>query len=531
MKVLLSSASALAFLASHAPAHSGSAQAPDRLVAAAYFYWYRWPEEHFDEPGAPGPEGHLHHFPGPQKVSYLDPAWHEAQFREMAECGIDVALPVYWGAPGAYERGPIRFSRAGIGPMVEALRKFARSGGKAPTLGLFYDTSTLEGAARGRPEAGRADLTTSEGKSLFCGTVVDYFAEIPKEHWARFEGGAIVVLYVSAFAARWEKNLGATLREAFAERFPGERVFLVTDRSWGEIGQDRTTSWGAALEGPRLFPGVAQIGPGYDDSQVPGRRTPLREREDGNFYRASWREAILSEARLVILETWNEMHEGTEICETKETGRFYLDLTREWAARFKRGEDPGPEIPLAWKHPRPRPDLSWGAEAEGAPEVRVDYSKSPPERFGLREIGWEDGPLEIREGALRPGASPAGPGRYLYFQVSDSWKFDTREDLVVLVTPQDDTELGLEYDSWIEAAPLNGAYARAAAERQRALEGTTFFRIFRLPSARFADRQNCGGDFRLVVPDGAAILSVRVLPGVASNRRIRRKRGSSPGRG
>ena len=82
------------------------------------------------------------------------------------------------------------------------------------------------------------------------------------------------MLYVSGFAARWDATLGPALRAAFTKRFTGERVFLVADRSWGEIGADRTTSWGAALHGPRIFDGVAQIGPGYDDSPVPGPYGP-----------------------------------------------------------------------------------------------------------------------------------------------------------------------------------------------------------------------------------------------------------------
>ena len=48
----------------------GLAQAPV-TVATHYFYWYRWPSEHFDEPGAPGSQGHCRHFAVPQEVSYL----------------------------------------------------------------------------------------------------------------------------------------------------------------------------------------------------------------------------------------------------------------------------------------------------------------------------------------------------------------------------------------------------------------------------------------------------------------------------
>jgi hypothetical protein len=103
-----------------------------------------------------------------------------------------------------------------------------------------------------------------------------------------------------------------------------------------------------------LFAGVAQVGPGYNDTPVPGRTTPIREREDGAFYRHAWRAALVHKPQLVLIETWNEMHEGTEICETIETGTLYLEITSEWIGKLKRSDDPGPEIPLRWTAPRAR---------------------------------------------------------------------------------------------------------------------------------------------------------------------------------
>jgi len=41
---------------------------------------------------------------------------------------------------------------------------------------------------------------------------------------------------------------------------------------------------------------------------------------------------------LVHLETRNEFHEGTEICETREYGRQYIELTRRFADLFHAGK-------------------------------------------------------------------------------------------------------------------------------------------------------------------------------------------------
>lgn len=488
-----------------APAVPAAARA---TVATHYFYWYHWPTEHFGEPGAPGPEGHCRHLPDPRSVSYRSVDWHAGNFAAMAAAGIDVALPVYWGAPGAYERPNLAFARLGLPPMVAALDRLGAGAAVVPKLGLFYDTSTLANDVRGAvPAGGRTDLTTAAGRDLFCTTITDYFAAIPPRHWARHRGGALVVLYVSGFASRWDAQLGPVLRERFAARFPGEIVCLVADASWGGIGQDLTTSWGAALWGPKLFPGVAQIGPGYDDRAVPGRRTPVRERENGAFYAFSWQQALAQRPELVLLETWNEMHEGTEICPTRELGRQYVELTREWIGRLRSGAPAGPAVALQFPEPRALPDLSWGQEAKGRDEVHADYVRG--ERLGLREVACEDGPYRIEYGALVAGAAPKGLGNYLYFQVSDHLLFDGDADceLEVEVVAGEGKQLALavEFDSRDATATLQGAYTRA---RETGTDAPRVFvhRSFALPRARFANRQNGGADFRLVLPDRAAVV-------------------------
>ena len=478
-------------------------QAPQVTVATHYFYWYHWPTEHFDEPGAPGPEGHCRHFAKPERVSYRSVDWHAENFAAMAAAGIDAALPVYWGAPGAYDRPNLAFSRAGLSPMVEALDRLATNGTTTPRLGLFYDTSTLANDTRGAaPAGGKADLTTGPGQDLFCTTVTDYFAAIPKQHWARHRGGALVVLYVSAFAGKRDAQLGNVLRQRFRERFAGESLCLVADVSWGAIGQDLTTSWGAALWGPQLHRGVAQIGPGYDDRAVPGRSTPVREREDGAFYAFAWQQTLAHRPELVLLETWNEMHEGTELCPTREAGRQYLDLTQAWIDRLRHGGDAGPPIVLRWPAPRPLPDLSWGGEAKGQVIVSVDYATGT--RSGLREIACGDGACGVEGGALRPLPVAAGLGSHLYFQVSDHFAFDIEADFE-LTLRRAPTPVRLEFDSCDAMATLAGAYTECRPTDSKT-DGEFIVETFRLHRARFANRQNGGADFRLVLHDRTATI-------------------------
>lgn len=481
-----------------------------QVVATHYFYWYRWPDSHFNQPGAPGREGHTHHLKDPEGVSWLSVDWHEQQLRDMRKAGIDVALPVYWGAPGAYDRRGLRWSVEGIAPMVRAA---ARLGPKGVKLGMFYDTSTLANGVRGvKPASGRADLRTAAGKDLFCRTIIEYFARIPKKHWGRMQGRPLVVLYVSGFAEAWDERLGSALRDRFAERFDGERPFLVADASWGNIGQDRTTQWGAALAGARLFDGVAQIGPGYDDSPVPGRFTPVREREDGAFYENAWRAAIAHRPELVLIETWNELHEGTEICETIETGRRYLEITRRESRRLKSGGAPTPTVKLRWPSPRPRPDRAWGHDAKGAPRVHADWSRTPGSAVGIRHRAWADGPLKRRPTDVESPASERV--RYLYLQVSDHWRFDVardaRVDLRLEIVTEGNPPISVQYDGWDPSAPLDGAYTSATETTDQNGEAGTY-RRFRLRNVRFANRQNGGADLRLVLHGPAVHLRSATL--------------------
>jgi hypothetical protein len=86
------------------------------------------------------------------------------------------------------------------------------------------------------------------------------------------------------------------------------------------------------------------VGPGYDHRAVPGRTPLVRAREGGDFYRRSWewglRQDPAARPSIAIVETWNEFHEGTEIAPTKEHGRAYLELTRQFSDRWRAASPP-----------------------------------------------------------------------------------------------------------------------------------------------------------------------------------------------
>jgi len=82
-----------------------------------------------------------------------------------------------------------------------------------------------------------------------------------------------------------------------------------------------------------LIMGLAVM-PGYDDRQVrfPGTVVARRGSE---CYDMTWRVAMEQNPNWIMICSWNEWHEGSEIEPSVEYGDFYLKLTRQYANKFK----------------------------------------------------------------------------------------------------------------------------------------------------------------------------------------------------
>jgi len=464
----------------------------DRLVGVYYFYWYKWPTYHFFDDAKMKDDGLTDHFPNPKKVDYESVEWHAGQLSDIAWCGIDFILPVYWGAPGNYSTAIGIFSTRGLDAMQKARDQLLARGKPCPRIGMFYDTSTLYKGLHGeRPPDGKADLTTQHGKDIFYGTIRDYWKRLDRKHWATFDGRPIIGLYAAAFAEKFDQSAFDHVYQSFERDF-GVQPYLIAENSWSPNKADAFYSWGAALSGPVLLD-VAQIGPGYDDRAVPGRTTPIRNRENGRFYEYSWWEAIRSGRRIVLIETWNEMHEGTDICQSKEYGRKYLELTRQYAQIFKT------KVALQHRKPLPPGPSDKGREFANERELFINFAENKEK--GLRIVRQPDGVFEITPvGGRRCVRSVTSDHSYLYFAVPDAFFFDLNAPVAIEIEYLDSGSgnLGLEYDSRDEAAPFDGAYKKAGTVER---EGTNQWKThtFRLDDALFCNRENGGSDFRILV--------------------------------
>jgi outer membrane lipoprotein-sorting protein len=461
----------------------------DRIVGTYYFYWYDSASKSHIVDGD-GSDALTTHPPTLEDFSYKSVRWHKQQLRDMIDAGIDVVLPVFWGAPSEHDpKASLHWSYEGIAPLVQARNELLVEGKKPPRIGLFYDTSTL----RYNGWHQHIDLTTEFGKQWFYATIRDFFSMVPPKDWAMIDGKPIVLLYSASFAKRHDQGFVDHARGQFAKEFGGRIPYIAKEISWN-VSADNTVAWGGALG--LKNPGIASVGPGYDHSAVPSRSPLVVDRRDGKFYEENWIKLLRKAPNFVMVETWNEFHEGTDVCESKEYGRQYIQLTRKYAELFRQG----------WRAPWPKGQFS------SAKSISIKLGPQNKEN-GLRQIENDDGVTAPAAISNKPGRTLQLPNRkngYIYFGIDDSFKSNIGQSAKVEVEYFDAAPgmLGLEFDGSDQTAPFSGAYSRSADNIK--LNGTGEWKRarFTLDDPRFCNSQNRGADFRLVLPSGIMIGSV-----------------------
>ncbi len=451
----------------------------NKLVGTYYFYWYDiYSGSHIRNPD--GSDALTTHPPTLEDFSYQSVRWHKKQLSDMEAAGIDVALMVFWGSPAEHGTNTeLHWSFAGLPPLVQAREELLREGHRPPRIGLFYDTSTLQH----NHWHYHADLTTDFGKNFFYGTVRDFFSCIPPRHWAMMDGRPIVLLYSPAFAVKWDQSFLDYTKAEFPKEFGGRVPWIAPQDAWNVKG-DNTCAWGGALAFRN--PGIGEIGPGYDHSAVPGRAPLVRDREGGKFYEQSWRKFLRRPSNFVMIETWNEFHEGTDIAESKESGRKYIELTRKYSDMFRRGEKPAPPA----------------GKFTNAKSVSLQLGMTNLDS-GLRQIECEDGTTAFVRVAGRDARRVKpfqNSSRYLYFVVDDSFQPAGIVNARLSVDYFDERagSLLVEFDGSDPDAPFQGAYSRSDTVVKLVGDRRWKTASFNLPAARWLNSQNGGADFRLV---------------------------------
>jgi hypothetical protein len=134
--------------------------------------------------------------------------------------------------------------------------------------------------------------------------------------------------------------LGDQFSYGSARVFDGVHTYN-TAGSLSGMSLDALDKWATGTYGTwvQLADAAAKIStvtviPGYDDTKI--RKPGLAvDRFDGSLYRIQWQRAIEADPHWVLITSFNEWHEGSEIEPSAEFGQKYIDLTTEFAGRFK----------------------------------------------------------------------------------------------------------------------------------------------------------------------------------------------------
>jgi hypothetical protein len=321
-----------------------------RLVLAVHYPWYgtpggptgRWRHwDHarlampsgrylgFHDPGGPGATATLGatHRPAGGPYDSRDPGVMMRQLALAGGAGLDALLVSWWGR----ER-----------PEAETFARLLHAARGGPVrLAPYYETGELW---RRGPEGVAADLLW----------LLERHGADPA--WLRVEGAPVVFLYAAhrVRPAGW-RHVRRRLHAA------GRRPFLVAEAPRPAWVRARP-GWAAPFDALHVYtPAVAlargadlarlyaewaevaaaagrpfgpAVGPGFDDRVIrrPGTVVP---RGGGATYEATWQAALAARPAWVLVSSWNEWHEGSEIEPSVEHGTAYLEATRRWAAHFR----------------------------------------------------------------------------------------------------------------------------------------------------------------------------------------------------
>ena len=313
--------------------------APEKTVFAHFYYWY---PINADICTHHAPEGHF---------DRNDVNWWIGELRNASYAGVDVLALMYWDVhkynPGALE------------VLLKAVRQMQANGEPHPKIAMHLDGIEQCANVTKQWPVKVCDLTDPASQEGVLKAFVNFFAFF-KDNDAldlcfRHEGRLVAFVYrpeyghvqamadnsmVDLWHSRFEQETSEKLHVVLETAFYHAK-HPATDTDMHCTNADGYFRWDAALAGPLLegrggVP-IATIGPGFDPSGQGKPNPRIRDRRDGQTFREDFEQAIQWDPPWLVIETFNFFEEGTDITETQELGRLYLDIAHEYSARFHKG--------------------------------------------------------------------------------------------------------------------------------------------------------------------------------------------------
>jgi hypothetical protein len=180
--------------------------------------------------------------------------------------------------------------------------------------------------------------------------------------------------------------IGDQISDAAAQVFDGVHTYNVTgstaNSTLAQIQAWAHTTYPAWVATAQRHDDISTLTviPGYDDSKLnrPPPR-PITDRYGDATYATLWQEAIAADPDWILLTSWNEWHEGSEIEPSDENGHRELDTTAQFATTFL---------------------------TEGPPAAPLHVTASAGD--GLITVSWAPPPGPVRSYNVYRGTTPGG---------------------------------------------------------------------------------------------------------------------------
>ncbi|MCS7166088.1 MAG: glycoside hydrolase family 99-like domain-containing protein [Gemmatales bacterium] len=319
------------------PSAAVSSKKP-RLVLAFYYGWYGTPQHtgkwvHWQGVNALDKRiENSTHYPILGAYDSHDPHVVAQHCKDAKNVGIDGFIATWWRPRDFHDRG------------LPLLLNTAHKHGLAVTV--YIETvpdQTVEQAVQ---------------DALY---ILSQYSDHPA--WLRVDSKPVLFVYaraieqlgldnwrrVIAIVAQKRKSavlwIGDRMSPEAVRIFDGIHTYNITEQTAGK-DPEQIRLW-ARQQFPRwvrLSPpekiSCLTVIPGYDDSKLKERKPPrpITSRHQGDTYRILWEEAIAANPDWILITSWNEWHEGTEIEPSVEHGNRELQTTKIYSARFKKGE-------------------------------------------------------------------------------------------------------------------------------------------------------------------------------------------------
>lgn len=303
-------------------------------VLAFYYTWYGRPERHGHWIHWGGENLKTHqipeatHYPALGAYDSQDPKVMDTHIDEAKTHGVTGFIATWWGR-GTYEDHSFSL----------LLDRAARKDFKAT---IYWETA---------PGKGREQIDRAIDDLVY---VLTRYGSQPA--FLKVKGKPVIFIYGRVLGevplAAWPAIItGARARagdflliadgyqESYARLFDGLHTYNICGQVRGKspealrVWSGRHYADAVVLARKHGRISCVTVIPGYDDTKI--RKPGLRvARRNGATYRVLWEEALRANPDWVLITSWNEWHEGSEIEPSREDGERYLQLTAQYAPRL-----------------------------------------------------------------------------------------------------------------------------------------------------------------------------------------------------